>query len=186
VHSISLEERAICYDLNKDTAQQWKRKLTRPCSNWNESHRIPAPIMTSKGTRPIANANYPPHGSVSGLDSPSTPTPSPTRPLTQAFQNPLSRLLRMIGQHPIQPHHITLLDLPKAILAYPLCILFVLPAGMVGSDVDSRVVLVPSGHVGVCFGADGAERARDEVKDGADFGLTFCVRGASVSCILGV
>lgn len=84
----------------------------------------------------------------------------------------------MIGQHPIQPYHITLLDLPKPILPNSLRILFVLPAGMVGSDVDSRVVLVPSGQVGVCFGADGAERARDEVEDGADFGLAFYVRGA--------
>jgi hypothetical protein len=80
----------------------------------------------------------------------------------------------MVRQHPIQPHNITLLDLPEAILAYPLCILFVLPAGMVGCDVDARMRLVPGRQVGVCLGADGAQGARDEVEDGADFGLAFC------------
>lgn len=89
-------------------------------------------------------------------------------------------------QHAIQPDNITHLDLPKAILAHPLRILFVLPAGMVGSDIDPRVVLIPGAEVGVCFRADGAERARDEVEDGADFRLAFCMWGEGVSGLLGL
>lgn len=81
----------------------------------------------------------------------------------------------MMRQHPIQTHHITLLDLPKAILPHPLRVLFVLPAGVVGSHVDARTCLVPGGEVGFCFGADGAQGAGDEVEDGADFELAFCV-----------
>jgi hypothetical protein len=80
----------------------------------------------------------------------------------------------MMRQHPIQPHNITLLDLPKAILPYTLRILIVFPAGMVGSDIDAGMCLVPGRQVGVCFGADGAQRAGYEVEDGPDFGLAFC------------
>ena len=48
---------------------------------------------------------------------------------------------------------------------------------MVGRDVDPGVCLVPGGEIGVCFRADGAQGASDEVEDGADFGLAFCGMG---------
>jgi hypothetical protein len=55
---------------------------------------------------------------------------------------------------------------------------------VVGRDVDPGACLVPGGEIGVCFRADGAQGASDEVEDGADFGLAFCCTGC-ISCGIG-
>ncbi len=82
----------------------------------------------------------------------------------------------MVGQHAVQADDVALLDPAEAVLAHALRVLVVLPAGVVGCDVNARVRLIPGGEVGVCFGADGPQGAGDEVEDGTDLGLAFCKR----------
>ncbi len=96
----------------------------------------------------------------------------------------------MPTHHPIQPHLFTLLHFTEAILLHTLCVLLVLPTGMVGCDVDAGIGLVPCGELGVGFGADGPETACHKVDDAADFKLAFCRRrgtlvGGSDNCEMG-
>lgn len=78
-------------------------------------------------------------------------------------------ILKVGCHHAIQSDFLAAHDGAEAALLDLAHVFVVFPAGMVGRDVDARVLLVPAGEIAVGFGFDGAQVAGDEVHDAAEF-----------------